>query len=102
VEALAITGLILGGGGWGARDGGVARFVPAGVATDRIAVRAALAAALGVVAWGLLVNATHKWSAFPPGVVVVLLAAGLLLVFLLGRELVARTRKTEEVLRRRR
>jgi hypothetical protein len=53
-----------------------------------------VAAAVGILAWGLLATVTHTWSAFLPGIVSVLLATGVLLVFLLGREAFARSRKT--------
>jgi len=80
---------------------GVAAVLPSGEAMRRIGGRAAFAACIGVLVWGIAVTAGGHWSAFVPGVVFVLLGVGVLLVVLLGREAIYRTRNTRRLIRRR-
>jgi hypothetical protein len=80
---------------------GLGRMFPSGEAMHRIGVRAGLAACAGVLVWGIAITAGGRWGSFLPGVVVVVLGAGVLLIALLGREAFHRGRRTVRLLRRR-
>ena len=81
---------------------GLARALPSGVAIARIAFEVALAAAVAVLAWGLVATAAGHWSAFFVGVVFILLGAGALTVIMLGRLVVDRTLSTIDLFKRKR